>query len=58
MRKITTSEFEALLYCSASPIIEKVIKQKRKFSQLLYDHNMKLIATRTITHNGTVCKTV
>lgn len=56
MQVITTEEFESLMYCSAMPIIEKVIKQKRRFSQLLYDENMTLVASRIITHKGTVCK--
>jgi hypothetical protein len=56
MQKITKEQFEQIQYRTRMPVIEKIIRKKRKFSRLLYDQHMELIATQTITHAGSVYK--
>jgi len=54
LERITKEQFEQIQYRTCMPIIEKIIKTKRKFSRLLYNENMELIATQTIMYTGSV----
>jgi hypothetical protein len=56
--QITKEKFEKIQYRTCMPVIEKIIKKKRKFSRLLYNQDMDLIATQTITYKGAVYKLI
>ena len=56
MQVISKEQFEQIQYRTCMPVIEKIIRKKRKFSRLLYNQHMELIATQTITHVGSVYK--
>jgi len=58
MRLISREQFELIQYRTRMPVIEKIIRKKRKFSRLLYDQHMDLIATQTITYKGVVYKLI